>query len=91
MPTLKRIAYWVSTFTIPIKPFAESTGGYMYKIYVNGGNPGELGVYLITGSLVTDIKAHSKVSYTVNEGTSVVFNATSTIVAYYELIKFPST
>ena len=55
------------------------------------GSPVEMGVYLIANNLVTTIATNSKVSYTVNENTNVVFTSTATCLAYYEMITFPET
>ena len=86
VPTLKRVSNWGTTFTLSNKAFAD---GYLYKVYIYGGNPGELGVYHVAGDIVAEIKAHSKVSYSVSSGVSVTFTSASTCIAYYELVKFP--
>ena len=87
VPILKKCSYWNTTFTIPFAGLASTN--IIYKVYIYGGSPASLGVYIISSNIVTTISENSIVSYVVNADANVVFTTSTTCLAYYEKIQFP--
>lgn len=84
----KQVSKWATSFSVPNPSFGQ---GELIKLYVYGGNPASLAMYLITSNTVVPLTSTTGISYTIQTNTSVDFTTTSTCLAYYEYIRFATS